>query len=121
MTEMLITAEHHGRIVRLLQHDIPVEVEMEVTNIFHGENLNDYNVIGEIPGTDKNLKDQVVMDGSTPDPESYRRQTKADNTHRLVGCRRTGAVWFTGLRLKTFCRSSHHGNKTGACKTIRLL
>jgi len=63
MTEMLITAEHHGRIVRLLQHDIPVEVEMEVTNIFHGENLNDYNVIGEIPGTDKNLKDQVVMVG----------------------------------------------------------
>ncbi len=63
ITEMLITSEHHGRIVRLLQHDIPVEVEMEVTNNFYDEDLIDYNVIGEIPGTDKNLKDQVVMVG----------------------------------------------------------
>lgn len=63
ITEMLITAEHHGRIVRLLQHEIPVEVEMEITNTFLDEDLNDYNVIGEIPGTDKTLKDQIVMVG----------------------------------------------------------
>lgn len=64
LPEIILTTEHHGRIVRLLQHDIPVEVEIEIRNTFHDEDLMGYNVIGEIPGTDKSLKDEVVMIGA---------------------------------------------------------
>jgi carboxypeptidase Q len=64
LPEIILTTEHHGRIVRLLQHDIQVEVEMEISNTFHDEDLLGYNVTGEIPGTDKSLKDEVVMIGA---------------------------------------------------------
>ncbi|MCD6597196.1 MAG: M20/M25/M40 family metallo-hydrolase [Bacteroidales bacterium] len=61
---ILLTGEHHGRMVRLIQHEVAVEVEMDIKNEFLSEDLNDYNVIGEIPGTDKKLKDEVVMIGA---------------------------------------------------------
>jgi carboxypeptidase Q len=62
--EIVLTSEHHGRIVRLIQHDIKVEVEMDIANSFMNDDKNDYNVIGEIPGTDKNLKNQIVLIGA---------------------------------------------------------
>ena len=62
--EMLLTTEHHGRIVRLLQHDVKVEVEIEIDNEFNTNDTNGYNVIGEIPGTNKELKNEVVMIGA---------------------------------------------------------
>ena len=62
--EITLTGEHHGRIMRLLQHDVPVEMELEIRNTFHDDELTDYNVIAEIPGTDKNLKDELVMVGA---------------------------------------------------------
>lgn len=61
--ELILPAEHHGRIVRLLKHDVPVEIEVEVSNIFT-ENLRVMNVIGEIKGTDKKLKNEVVLIGA---------------------------------------------------------
>ncbi len=64
LPEILLTGEHHGRMVRLIEHDVPVEIEMDIKNVFLSEDLNDYNVIGEIPGTDKKLKDEVVMVGA---------------------------------------------------------
>ena len=64
ITEVILTGEHHGRMLRLMEHDVPVEVEMEIQNTFLSEDLNDYNVIGEIPGTDKKLKEEVVMVGA---------------------------------------------------------
>jgi len=48
--EMLLTTEHHGRIVRLLQHDVKVEVEIEIDNEYNTNDTNGYNVIGERPG-----------------------------------------------------------------------
>jgi carboxypeptidase Q len=59
-----MTYEHHARMVRLLERGIPVEIELEVRNRFLEQDLMGYNVIGEIPGTDKELKDQVVMVGA---------------------------------------------------------
>ncbi len=61
--ELILPVENHGRIVRLLKHDIQVELEADVENSFT-ENMKVMNVIGEIPGTDKNLKDQVVLLGA---------------------------------------------------------
>lgn len=59
-----MTYEHHARMVRLIERGIEVELELEVRSKFLAEDLKGYNVIGEIPGTDRRLNDQVVMIGA---------------------------------------------------------
>jgi hypothetical protein len=56
--------EHFGRVTRLADRKVPVEIEVESQTQFTDNNgdLNAYNVIGEIPGSD--LKDQTVMIGA---------------------------------------------------------
>jgi hypothetical protein len=56
-----VTPEHYNRIVRLLDHNIPVKLEFEIRAEFITDNLDSFNVIGEIPGTTK--KDELVMLG----------------------------------------------------------
>ena len=56
-----IAVEHYGRIIRTLQKDQPVRIEMEVKNTFYDDPMS-FNVVGEIPGTDK--ADEVVMLGA---------------------------------------------------------
>jgi len=57
-----ITPEHYNRIVRLLDHKVPVKMEVEVKNETSDDEADCYNVIGEIPGTGPH-KDEVVMIG----------------------------------------------------------
>ena len=47
---------------RLLRHNEPVKMEVEIQNKFVPA-TKIYNVIGEIPGTDKLLKNEVVLLG----------------------------------------------------------
>lgn len=54
--------ENYGRMYRLLEAHVPVRVQMDVETKVTGEQQG-YNTIAEIPGTDPNLKDQVVMLG----------------------------------------------------------
>ena len=63
VAELNLPVEAHGRMERLLRHKIPVEMEVEITNRFIN-NSKVYNVIGEIPGTDKLLKNEVVLAGA---------------------------------------------------------
>ena len=58
-----LAAEHYGRIYRLLQKNIPVTLQIDDENKFYDDDLNSFNIIGELPGTDKALADQVVMIG----------------------------------------------------------
>lgn len=62
--ELEIAAEHHGRIYRLLKKGIPVEIEAEVEVEWLDDDYKGYNVLAEIPGTDKNLKAEIVMLGA---------------------------------------------------------
>jgi carboxypeptidase Q len=63
VSELNLSAEAHGRMERLLRHNIQVEMEIEITNNFF-DSPTVYNVIGEIPGTDKLLKNEVVLVGA---------------------------------------------------------
>jgi hypothetical protein len=60
---VVMAIENYGRIYRLLQANVPVKVQMDVETKFTGEHELGYDTIAEIPGTDPNLKDQVVMLG----------------------------------------------------------
>ncbi len=55
--------ESYGRVFRLLKHNVPVSIEMNVETKFTGDHEHGFNTIAEIPGTDPKLKDEVVMVG----------------------------------------------------------
>ena len=55
--------ESYGRVFRLLQHHVPVSVEMNVETKFTGDHEHGFDTIAEIPGTDPKLKEEVVMVG----------------------------------------------------------
>ncbi len=61
--ELNLPAEDAGRMARLLAKNTPVKMEIEIQNKFF-DSPKVYNVIGEIPGTDKNLKSEVVLIGA---------------------------------------------------------
>ncbi len=63
IAELNLPLEDHGRMERLLRHNIPVEMEVEIQNSF-SPSPKLFNVIGEIPGTDKLLKNEVVLLGA---------------------------------------------------------
>ena len=59
--QLTMAAEHYNRIVRLLDKEIPVELEIDIDARFHEKDVQGYNVIAEIPGTDPEAG--VVMAG----------------------------------------------------------
>ena len=62
-----LAVEHYNRMVRILDKEVPVRVELLVEATFHAETeaagqMNAFNILAEIPGTD--LADEVVMVGA---------------------------------------------------------
>lgn len=62
--DIVLGVEDYNTIVRLSRSGIPVKMEVDVKTKFQTKDLNGYNVIAEIPGTDPQLKDEVVMIGA---------------------------------------------------------
>jgi hypothetical protein len=62
VTAVALAPEHYNRIVRLLEQNTPVELELNVATTFHDADRNAYNTIAEIPGSDK--RGEVVMLGA---------------------------------------------------------
>jgi carboxypeptidase Q len=59
---VVMAIENYGRISRLIDRNIPVELEMDIRNQFYDSDLNAYNTVAEIPGTDK--IGEIVMLGA---------------------------------------------------------
>jgi carboxypeptidase Q len=55
--------ESYGRVFRLLENHVPVSIEMNVETKFSGDHEHGFDTVAEIPGTDPQLKDEVVMVG----------------------------------------------------------
>jgi carboxypeptidase Q len=62
LPQIVVAGEHYGRLLRVLDKKIPVELEIDVKNRFVDTDLNSLNVIAELPGSDK--ADEVVMIGA---------------------------------------------------------
>ena len=58
-----IASENYGRIYRMLDKKVPVTMQLDIQNKFYDDDLMSFNIIGEIPGTDKAKADEVVMLG----------------------------------------------------------
>lgn len=59
-----LSAEHYGRIWRMLERNQSVQFQVDAQVKFHDGDGNSFNIVGEIPGTDARLKDEVVMIGA---------------------------------------------------------
>ena len=66
--QVTLAVEHYNRMVRLLEHNVPVKVEFDLKVQFH-EGAKGYNFVGEIPGTD--LAGEVVLLGAHFDSHSF--------------------------------------------------
>jgi hypothetical protein len=65
LPQVTLAVEHYNRMVRLLDHNVPVKVELNIETTAREETAADptgYNVIGEIRGADK--ADEVVVIGA---------------------------------------------------------
>lgn len=79
---LIVAIEHYGRLVRLLEKNIPVEIKAEVQTSFYQDDSLGYNIVAEIPGNDRNLKKEIVMLGAHLD--SWHAGTGA--TDNASGC-----------------------------------
>jgi len=88
---VVLSSDDYLRIQRLIETGVPVTLEAEVKTKFYTEDLKGYNVIAEIPGTDKSLKEELVMLGGHLD--SWHAATGA--TDNAAGC----AVMMEAVRI----------------------
>jgi hypothetical protein len=63
-SRIAVASENYGRIYRLLEKKKTVTMQVDIENKFYDDDLNSFNIIGEIPGTDKAKADEVVMLGA---------------------------------------------------------
>ena len=81
LPEIVLPLEDHNRMCRLIRSGEKVEMELEIRNKFTDNNQIN-NVMAEIPGSDRKLKDEIVLIGAHLD--SWHGSTgAADNA---AGC-----------------------------------
>jgi hypothetical protein len=61
---VIVSAEHYNLLVRALQGGAPVKLRVNVQTRYYSADTNGYNVIAEIPGTDPQIGDEVVLLGA---------------------------------------------------------
>jgi carboxypeptidase Q len=61
-----VANENYGRLVRMLEKNanVPVTLQADIQNKFYDDDLNSFNIIGEIPGSEKSKADEIVMIGA---------------------------------------------------------
>jgi hypothetical protein len=64
LLDIMLAAEDYLSLCRLAKAGIPVKMEIDVKTKFYTQDLQGYNVVAEIKGTDPTLKDEVVMLGA---------------------------------------------------------
>jgi len=80
--QLVVSSEDFLRLKRLLEDGTKPELEMDVAVKFYTNDLNGYNVVAELPGTDPTLKSELVMLGGHLD--SWHSGTGA--TDNAAGC-----------------------------------
>lgn len=82
MPQIVLAAEDYLKVQRLALDKAGIQLALNIKNNWYTDDLNGYNVIGEIPGRDEKLREQVVMLGAHLD--SWHTGTGA--TDNAAGC-----------------------------------
>ena len=64
LPSVVLAGEHYNMIARMLARGIPVKLRVNVQSRFLNDDPNSYNVVGDLPGADPQLKSEVVMIGA---------------------------------------------------------
>ena len=80
--DIMLSIEDYGSLYRLAKSGQSVKLDVDVKTKFNSSDLKGYNVVGEIKGTDKKLKEEIVMLGGHLD--SWHGATGA--TDNAAGC-----------------------------------
>src|SRR5205809_5208527 len=67
LPQIVVAVEHYNRIARMIQAGEKVKMEVNLAVEWQDQDLNGYNTVAEIPGSDPQLKDQIVMLGGHMD------------------------------------------------------
>ncbi len=85
LPELEMGSEHLGRLQRLLEAGKDVSLELDTKTTFYTDDSVENNVVAEIPGTDPDLKDELVILGGHMD--SWHAATGAtDNGTGVAVC-----------------------------------
>jgi Zn-dependent M28 family amino/carboxypeptidase len=60
--QVVLSVEQYGRLLRTLEKKVPVTLQMDIDSRFYDDNLNAFNIVAELPGSDK--ADEIVMLGA---------------------------------------------------------
>ena len=60
---VMLSSDDYLRIQRLVNAGVPVQMDADIKTTFYNDDLKGYDVVGEIPGTDPVLKDELVIIG----------------------------------------------------------
>ena len=80
--QMTMATEDYNRLMRMINLGVTPRMTVDIQAQYHDEDQMGYNTIAEIPGTDPNLKDEIVMLGGHLD--SWHSSTGA--TDNAAGC-----------------------------------
>jgi carboxypeptidase Q len=61
---IVLAGEHYNMLVRMVQRGLPVKLRVNVQSHFVTDDPNSFNIVGTLPGTDPQLKDEVVFLGA---------------------------------------------------------
>ena len=100
--QVVLAVEHYNRILRVLEKKIPVTLEFDVTNTFYDSDLSAFNVVAELPGTDK--ADELVMVGAHFDSWSSGTGATDNAAGSAVMMEALRILKATGLRLRRTVR-----------------
>jgi hypothetical protein len=82
MPQATMASEDYNRLLRMIQQGVKPQMTVKIDAQYHDQDQMGYNTIAEIPGTDPNLKDEIVMLGGHLD--SWHASTGA--TDNAAGC-----------------------------------
>ncbi|HEX9960673.1 MAG TPA: M20/M25/M40 family metallo-hydrolase [Pyrinomonadaceae bacterium] len=65
--QVTVASEDYNRLFRMIQQGVTPRMTLDVQTQYHDDDLQGYNTVAEIPGTDPTLKDEIVMLGGHMD------------------------------------------------------
>lgn len=103
--------EHVNLMARLVENGVEVELEGEIKTRYRTDDLQGYNVIAEIPGTDPTLKSEVVMLGGHIDSWHGANGATDNTSGSIVMMEAVRILKATGLKPKRTIRIALWGGE----------
>jgi carboxypeptidase Q len=106
-----LAVEHYNRLIRLIERNLPVRMEVNIQTTFHAEGAqpNGINTIAEIPGTD--LAHEVVIMGAHLDGVPYATAATDNATGSAAMMEAVRAIQALGLKPRRTVRVALWGGE----------